>query len=238
MNKSDNSKRCYKCNGPHLRKDCPLEQANMARRKDEFASMATVAHTKAKAESVSSGCWVLDGGATSHMTNDKDLFIPGSTRRVDQHVQTAAAGVTTPGTMRGDIYLGVEVRRVSRAPEAKRLKLTNVLYCPGLHNNLLSERRLDESGMTITKAGGKALVTCGNRGPVATGGLRGGLYHMHLVDKRDNWSASNGGQAQEERANGISESKHAEVSPLQLLHQKLFHVNLRAVKTIARNAAD
>ena len=83
--------------------------------------------------------WLLDSGATVHITNDKSKMYNLSTTK--NHV-TIGDGSKVVGRLQGSLLLCT--------PENQKLIIHNVLYLPGFNRNILSLTRLLEKGNEIT----------------------------------------------------------------------------------------
>lgn len=77
--------------------------------------------------------WIVDSGATVHVSGDKRLF--RNMRSTTSSVQVANGDTINIGSM-GDISINL--------PGGSTLTLTNVLYVPGMKVNLLSTAMLRE----------------------------------------------------------------------------------------------
>ena len=90
--------------------------------------------TKEKEES-----WLLDSGATIHITNNKSQMF--NIKTVENHV-TIGDGSKIIGRIQGSILL--------QTSNQIKFKLYNVLYIPGFNRNILSLARILEKGNEIT----------------------------------------------------------------------------------------
>jgi len=75
--------------------------------------------------------WIIDSGATDHMTPHSSYFSSYNTLSYNQHI-TVANGYNTPITGRGNIHL------------QPSFSLKNVLHVPNLSNNLLSIHKITQ----------------------------------------------------------------------------------------------
>ena len=114
---------------------------------------------------------VADSGASSHMFKDLKFFRPETLVPCNTVVK-AANGHKLIAKYRGTVFL----------PTADGLALHDALYVPGLTVNLLSVRRLDETGHTTTTAGGVMTIKNAVGSTVCTAALRDGLYDVDLVE--------------------------------------------------------
>lgn len=162
--------KCFKCEGfGHFADKCPSRersnQATSAKPNIKGKPRALVAVASAS-DVVRNRVWVIDSGATSHMTN---TYQDGIILKKCPAIYTADAreiAVTGHGNI--SITLVVNGERVKG-------RLNNVLYIPGLENNLLSVRAMTAIGKNVKFSGNKCFITEGKE-LIATGTLRDGLF--------------------------------------------------------------
>src|SRR6184192_2778259 len=88
--------------------------------------------------------WILDSGASSHMTNDCTKFISGMKRFADLRPVYIVNGSTMEALRAGTVQLG-------------ELTLQNVWYVPNLQVNLLSVDAFNSHDLNVNfKRNGKA----------------------------------------------------------------------------------
>jgi len=170
--------RCYKCKEVgHIRKNCPQlkkERNNNAR--------ATVARSSAVVSGESSNegdggdvltvgtigsadTWVMDTGASYHMTFNKELFSSfkkwnGSVKLGDDE----ELGVKGSGAVQIKMYDGI-------------VRTFDAWYVPGLRKNLISVGTLDKQGYNFSGKDGQITVSKGAL-VVMKGKLQHGIYVM------------------------------------------------------------
>jgi hypothetical protein len=93
--------------------------------------------------------WVVDSGASRHMTYYKRAFIEYSALQEPITIQTAN------GTELQAIGQGTVVLRVPRNGTVSSVALTEVLYAPGLAGSLISVSQLQDKGITVHTTGGR-----------------------------------------------------------------------------------
>ena len=86
--------------------------------------------------------WIVDSGATRHITPDRKAFIEYSTAEL-RTVETAN-GAVLPGIGLGKVRLLVSVEGHTRS-----IVLTDVLYVPQIRGNLISVARLQDKGIVV-----------------------------------------------------------------------------------------
>ena len=175
---------CHYCGKPgHFKAVCRKKKHDEARRsgvdsqrqvlgqqrglQQQLSAIALTAHTAAAADHGSSSVcstqrWVLDSGASRHMTPDRSLLINERPMTEDITV-TFGNGSQGHPNVTGDVLL-----HVGSTP----LLLTDVLYVPEATDNLLSVRRATEVGVDFTfsssgckvSKGGTTLLTAPCKG--------------------------------------------------------------------------
>ena len=129
-------------------------QAQPTDRSESFYAVAKVATAlSTEGSSTESGQWLLDSGATHHMTNDLSIL-------VNQQPLGKLVHVANGKAMAADAVGEVVLREESDA--GCELRLVDVLYCPELPCNLLSLERVDAHGMTALIGSGRILVARGS----------------------------------------------------------------------------
>ncbi len=122
--------------------------------------------------------WLVDSGATSHMSNNRSLFT--QVRDLDP-AETVTLGdgrdleVKSVGT--------VVLEMLLPDGSSRRCSLQRVLYVPKLAYNLVSVSRATEAEKTVTfsRKGCEFLNSCGQTIAFAT--KQGSLYHLELCRK-------------------------------------------------------
>lgn len=186
----------------------------------EIAVMATEEHTGiemaseelAYASTEDRNRWVIDSGATSHMSWDRDSFEDFE----DCHVRVHIANKThMEATGRGSVRL-----RVIVGNETQVIKMTRVLYIPTLGRNLFSTFKAT-LGNGLKFNGNHDTITfhTSDDQPVLQGRLVGNL--MYII----------GETTYPESAN-VSEHDHL------LWHQRLGHINDTGLKKLANGLAN
>ena len=136
--------------------------------------------------------WLIDSGASKHMTGFKESFV-----RLSEHESPHKVKV-------GDDYqypIKGSGESSSKIDSGKSMKMKDVLFVPGLKKNLLFISVLDAKGMRVAFVYGQVLMwTKGNTfdDAVVIGEKEGGLYKLkgHLeqvlfhdiVEKNELWN--------------------------------------------------
>lgn len=100
--------------------------------------------------------WYLDSGATSHMCNNINAFENLSNEPINNICTAGKENLTSHGI--GVVRLNVRLRG-----KIKPVKLTNVLYVPGLRSNLLSVPAMTERNYEVKFSGNNAYIIRSNR---------------------------------------------------------------------------
>ena len=161
--------------------------------------------------------WLIDSGATSHMTSNPAFFQsikPCSTiiNVADNRTMTAA-GIGTVIVM---------VQDPCRPKQINTLTLTNTLYVPNLGTNLLSVPAMVDKGATLTFNGNTCTVT--NKGKAIIKGQRDGKsYTLSVLTVNPN------DEAQARIAKGQTGNE------LELWHKRLGHINIKGLVDMRDN---
>ena len=120
--------------------------------------------------------WVIDSGATQHMTNSKEILTKVKPYNNSDKKEIVVANCQSLLTdCRGDVH-------------TNGLKIENVDYVPGLATNLLSVSQMAKKGHEILFKGTNCKIFPKNtvkiKGKsIATGTLSGGLYVLNSEKK-------------------------------------------------------
>ncbi|KAM1746060.1 hypothetical protein ACFX11_012725 [Malus domestica] len=142
--------KCYNCDRfGHWAKECTVgksvQKANCANQMEVtgnlFYANCAVAETKVN------GDWYIDSGCSNHMTGNVDLLVDVNTN-VAGKVQMPTGGLVN---VAGIGSLEIETNR-------GRKYIREVMYLPGLKENLLSVGQMDEHGYYLVFGGGMCTV--------------------------------------------------------------------------------
>lgn len=98
--------------------------------------------------------WYIDSGASSHMCNDRNLFV--SYRRVTPRFVVVANSEKLQILGVGDVHTNIEVDGIS-----KIAKIRNVNYTPEMNANLNSVTKLTQEGVRVEFRGNECHMKCG-----------------------------------------------------------------------------
>jgi hypothetical protein len=154
-----------------------------------------------------SDTWLVDSGASKHMTSYKDSL--SSLVEKDSHHKVKL----------GDDYQ-YPIKGVGEASyrldSGKPMKMKDVLYVPGLKKNLISISALEEKGFRVAFVDGEVLMW--PRGKkindvVVIGEQEGGLYKL--------------------KGRSDSALAHSTVDPSELWHRRLSHIHYKALPIVS-----
>lgn len=175
--KSDNGKRCYYCKQDgHIKKECRKLRHDQ-RDQHALKSQSTDVSRKDQAYMAFSGDqpvlsneeWIVDSGASRHMTPDKFLLTHYVALDTPLEV-TLGDGSTTKGYGLGSVYF-------------KNGHLSEVLWVPGLKENLFSVKQALNNGFDVTFNSNKKRVDVVSQGRVTLSGpmLKLGLFALRIA---------------------------------------------------------
>jgi hypothetical protein len=152
--------------------------------------------------------WLIDSGASKHMTDQRDILCCLSEKKFSQKV------------MLGDDYQ-YPIKGVGESNyklnSGTPMKMKDVLYVPSLTKNLLSISSLEKKGFIVAFIDGKVLMWAKGKTmkeAIVIGKEEGGLYKLK----------------------GHSEvvMTHAIENPCELWHKRLAHINYRALPYVCK----
>ena len=196
----------------HWRRDCNQRKADY--RRDGISSnsvdLESQAFVTALSAQVDTEAWIMDSGASMHLTYRKDW--------IDDFKEISPV----------KIYLGDDSVREARGNGIVHLELvdgtrtghlTDVLYVPGLTKNLFSISKATEQGLEAVFSKTSCLLTT-DKGVVKAQGVRtGNLYHLKCKVAR---ARSSGLLTQHEKKFEVWHRRlgHLNAEHLQLLHRE------------------
>ena len=168
-------------------------------------------------ETADSRKWLIDSGATRHMTPHKDWFVDMKPHR----------GVVEFGN---DDELPTVGRGTIQVAFAGRMQtMQDVLYVPGMGCNLLSIVALDRKGFeTRFKDQGVKIINTATKAVVARGGVCNGLYQ--LMESTSDRAFVTGDAPPNNASEATKEEK--ETSAFRRLHERLGHPGAHRLKDL------
>jgi transposase InsO family protein len=201
----------------HWRKDCPNPKAKgnvaVAKTNEAQVSEAVIAIGSYDALSnnveVARNDWLLDSGASEHMTFDKSEFV--NYRQLDEPIrvrfgndhQELAIGI-------GDVKIIAIVGKDQRKP----ILIKDALYIPKIKRKLISVSATTKQGCTGTIEPDKIVIRHGDNVRLIAN-KEGSLYRVMTSRPEANMSTP--------------------ISELSLWHQRLAHVNKRTIVKMAKD---
>ena len=207
--------KCFGCQkfAGHVKKDCPVLKAGHSSSGDNVGAVAPEEDAQAAdhymlgvpTDSAKFGNWILDSGASRHMTNNREHMVDFIELRERQTVRVGDGKVleaTGIGRVRGKTSRGCEVT------------LNDVLFVPDLAFNLMSVSSLVSKGCKVTFNGNCARVVVNGRCIGEAVRESDKLYHFDLETIETCYA-------------GVSKGDHA-----KLWHRRMAHLNESALRTL------
>jgi transposase InsO family protein len=209
------TKTCYYCGKQgHIARFCfkaknkDKENANHAKDEDDYAFA-----TQDGAHSNTMCKWIMDSGATKHMTPHRAAFhtyeviSPRNVHMGDDSIVQA-------------IGMGTIVVEVMTNGQTKRIRIKDALHVPKLHANLLSVSKLLSSGLKVKFHMNECIVKTRDGKVVAIAPREGNLYKMAFTKVHEGADVVNMAQS--------SSNEGA----LELWHRRLGHLNMKSVHAL------
>ncbi len=163
--------------------------------------------------------WVLDSGATQHMTNDISIFT-----RLDS-TKKASINMANDGAVSVE-GIGEAVITITTDEGPRNMEMHDVWYAPGLANNLLSWYRLRERGFQVTFSDDFQRFTI-NKGSKCCGQgfARNALWLLETIPKKDSRTTL---------ASALVSFGLPDDPELQLWHQRLAHLGQTSLNKVIK----
>ncbi|GBE80639.1 Retrovirus-related Pol polyprotein from transposon TNT 1-94 [Sparassis crispa] len=164
--------------------------------------------------------WILDGGSTTHICRTKSAFVtftPSS---------ETIGGIWKTGPQlevhgRGDILILCHVH----SGDQHIVTLRNVCYCPDARDNIISESRMDQKGLSIHKQNGLVAVQNSNGKVIMEGARRRDLYELDCAIAPPSSHPSE-----------ISFAAQLSPSDSELWHRRLAHIGQGSLQYMVKHA--
>ncbi|TFY63604.1 hypothetical protein EVJ58_g3163 [Rhodofomes roseus] len=208
---------------PYTQQQQCLPRANQAI--DDAASVSDAGHDSSYLAAGpiphSRFTWILDGGSTTHICNDRSAFrLLCETRGTIGSIQKTGPQLQVLG--RGEIHI---ICRVD-GRDKRTVTLKDVAYCPDARDNLISESRMDHHGLEIRKRNGTVAILKPNGDVAMQGTLRYNLYKLDCAIAPPGSHPSD-----------VAFSAKSDTSNINLWHCRLGHLNERSIRHLAKSLA-
>lgn len=118
--------------------------------------------------------FILDSGASSHMCNDRSLFMEFNDKK---------ATVCLPDDRKMDCEgIGKLAVNLNVGGKSRKVSVEDVLYAPKMKVNLISVAKLNDRGLSVIFKGGKALIFNSKEILIGTATRDGTLYYLDIKD--------------------------------------------------------
>lgn len=183
---------CFGCHRfGHYRDKCPLEKKKKQDRKkgvQRAIQQRRAEHAMMMQErsGLSTTCkrlpCVLDSGASNHMFNEERIMKKMKILEQEIQVATAKEGHLLQAKAKGEVSL----MSVIGVNKMKKLKFYNVLFIPGLQENLISVKRVVSLGNEVVFSSGGVIIRDKFGEVIARGSCIDGLYFLDVFYEDDN----------------------------------------------------
>lgn len=212
--------RCHSCNQiGHFSRSCPSRSKNNSKEnnqkdgavKDKKKACERLLFASLLVNDSNSSDWIVDSGATAHMTNDNELLF--NKHKITNKEVIVANKTKIPVKCAGDVKLSCNVGN-----KQFNAVVENVEHVPDLCANLLSVRQMTKIGNKIVFENDDCKILDKERQIIATANAMDDLYRLNF----DSIDIPN-----------ESESAMAVLSSSSLWHRRMGHIcdeNLNKVK--------
>ncbi|UYV65815.1 hypothetical protein LAZ67_3005531 [Cordylochernes scorpioides] len=193
---------------PPMRTTNESRQLDIAQDKPSQAKPATVLPRAVVSEE---DTWVIDSGATHHMTPNRRYFSTLNDENVGQ--------VTTiDGTSHSNIGRGnAQVDLINNSGQLRSIVAQNAMFVPGIRHGVLSVLQIVENGHEVIFDKKGCHIYDNDHNLMIRAEKRGRLYLVRTAPSRFPESG--------ECSNSIAQTNNFRKFPLKLWHQRLMHIN-------------
>jgi hypothetical protein len=215
--------KCWNCGQKgHIRKDCKEEKKKKKYTSDRESSQSDPdAFIAALAVPASDDVWLVDSGASFHMTSHKEWFSKYEPYNGGKVFLASDSTLEIVGKGRVRIQF----------PDGRIKGIDGVLHIPGLARNLLSVSKLNDVGVQVTFVHGGCKMTRGSI-VLAKGERIGTLYKLDAKPVCCNSVSVKSGKSNDTTygANAMEVKLPAEKT--MLWHHRLGHIGEKGLKTL------
>ncbi|UYV85025.1 hypothetical protein LAZ67_X004328 [Cordylochernes scorpioides] len=210
-------RKCFGCGKTgHIARDCFKLKKNNGKQQEKGAihqhHEAKNLHVMYNAAVVSEeDTWVIDSGATHHMTPNRRYFSTLNDENVGQ--------VTTiDGTSHSNIGRGnAQVDLINNSGQLRSIVAQNAMFVPGIRHGVLSVLQIVENGHEVIFDKKGCHIYDNDHNLMIRAEKRGRLYLVRTAPSRFPESG--------ECSNSIAQTNNFRKFPLNLWHQRLMHIN-------------
>lgn len=196
---------CYNCNKRgHFAKDCRLPKTKHDKKSNNMLAFSAALNEHDEE------AWILDSGASMHMTFKRDHFCEFNESQENNSVKLGnKQNIKICGE--GSILIDKKVNG-----SWERCKLENVLYVPDLRRNLFSEGAATRRGYMIMKNSEKAMIMKNNVVVMMAHLTENNLYELDVKTIKQ-------------------ESCNVVQTDIKVWHERLGHLNVKELQNMCKN---
>lgn len=173
FNKKKKPVKCYECGGSHYKNKCP-----------QLKSKTNVVLLAATNRNVSKAEWIIDSGASAHMTNCESFLLNKMKPNIS-HVTVANNNKLAIESV-GDVK-----QRIATKGNINEIQLKNVQYIPDISTNLISVSQVVKKGFEVIFNANGCTIHDMHKNIVATGSLIDNIFKLDIDSKQFAYSAKN-----------------------------------------------
>jgi len=164
---------------PRLSKEVVNKVSPDNSKQDDLDCVGLVAHYAFASNDISAKTWIVDSGATSHMTNNRNLFT--TFQSCDGENVCVGDGHTLTVEGKGKVNISFKLKNNN----VQKLQLNDVLYIPEISYNLLSISKSTEKGIKTNFAENECCFMNFENKVIAIAKKENNLYKLcNIVDEK------------------------------------------------------